>query len=91
MTAAQCSAEFPMGPGARPKTVRCIQHEGHDGDHFAAWGGSQKWRQIRWPNGDDDLTMRLVRMAEAVGVSREMLTRRILEDAVDEFEREGLV
>lgn len=86
----QCTSEFSMGPGARPRTVRCIQEQGHDGDHFATWGGSQKWRQIRWPNGEDDLTVRLHRMAEAVGESVTTLTRRLLEDAVDQFEREGI-
>jgi hypothetical protein len=46
----QCPASFifEYAYGRRHKLIRCIKPIGHADKHYAAWGGSQAWRQAHW-------------------------------------------
>ncbi len=46
--ATRCESTRPFTTGAGTRVIRCIKRTGHDGAHFAAWGGSQAWRQMEW-------------------------------------------
>lgn len=63
MAEARCAAEHDLGPGQRPRYVRCVQELGH-----TTWGGSQQWRQMSW---NDEGALGNTQMASAVDVLRE--------------------
>ena len=52
----QCPAVYDRGPRERPRRIQCIKPEAHEGQHFASWGGSQKWRQHSWSDEPERVT-----------------------------------